>query len=33
MASFLQLTSCYATSGGIYLSVCRVSQGLLGGIV
>ena len=29
----LQLTSCYyATIGGIYLSACRVSRGLLGGI-
>ena len=34
MVSFvlLQLTSCYATVGGIYLSACRVSRGLLGGI-
>ena len=29
---FLQLTSCYATICGIYLSAGRVSRGLLGGI-
>ena len=28
---FLQLTSCYAIIGGIYLSAYRVSRGLLGG--
>ena len=28
---FLQLTSCYAIIGGIYLSPCRVSRVLLGG--
>ena len=28
--AFLQLTSCYATIGGIYLPACRVSRGLLG---
>ena len=29
---FLQLASCYAIIGGIYLSAYRVSRGLLGGI-
>ena len=31
---FLQLTkvSCYVTVDGIYLSACRVSRGLLGGV-
>ena len=30
--SFLQLTICYGTIGGVYLSAFRVSRGLLGGI-